>query len=879
MATQPAGTVTFLFSDVEGSTRLLERLGRERYAEALELHRRLLREAFDHHAGYEVDCEGDAFFVAFPSAGEALAAAAEAQQALAAAEWPAEGDIRVRMGLHTGEPLLVPPKYVGLDVHKAARIMAAGHGGQVLFSEATRRLLEGVESISLGEHRLKDLLQAEPLHQLRIEGLPSEFPALKTLGNRPNNLPDQPNALIGREREVAEVAALLSRNDVRLLTLTGPGGIGKTRLALQAAAELLDQFADGVYFVALAPTRDASLVIPTIAQAVAVRERPGQPLPETLAEHLADKSLLLLLDNLEQIRPAGREVAAMLRASPTVKVLATSRAPLHVAAEHLYSVPPLTLPDPTDLPDADALRGIETIRLFIERAQAVRLDFALTAENAPVIAEVCARLDGLPLAIELAAARARVLSPQALLARLDRRLRLLTGGGDDLDERQQTLRGTIAWSFDLLSESEQFLFARLGIFVGGCRLDAAEDVCDPDRLLAIEILDGTASLVEKSLLHQREDADGEPRFLMLETIREFARDRLQESGTAPAVSERHARHFLRFAEERAAEYAGPRQSQWLEWLDAEQANMRAALAYFIEHDRAEELAVLAIGLSRWWYLRGHLREGRDLLQRILEREHELPPSIRGKVLHEAVVLTHRTGDYEKAAALAERSLALAGETDDVERIPEALLATSLMAYSLGNDSRAIGDLDACIAAATSTGNDRVLAMAHANRGDLEMGRAKYAAATRHFEASLELFQNLGDERAVGLTLANLGLIAVRRGHDREASRLLGEALSLAERLSDKESTLWCLGGLSAIAARSGNAEAAARILGLVRRLREETGHVPQRDERELETVTIAQLQASLGAEKFASTVGAGEQGHTAQGIAFAQALARDLQST
>src|SRR5437868_8863453 len=426
VARQPTGTVTLLFTDIEGSTRLLDRLGPERYRETLELHRGLLRRSFERHNGYEVDYEGDAFFVAFAQAADAVAAAAEGQAALANADWPDGQEIRVRMGVHTGEPLAAPPKYVGLDVHKAARIMAAAHGGQVLVSEATTRLLEGVEMVGLGEHRLKDLLQPEPLFQVRIQGLRSEFPALKTLGNRPTNLPVQPNALIGREAEVEAVTSLWREDSVRLVTLTGTGGTGKTRLALQVGAELLEKFASGVFFVSLAPIRDPVLVIPTIARTLAVREVPGEELVETLASYLEQKQMLLVLDNVEQVIESAAEVGMLLARCPSLCVLITSRERLRLQAECVYEVPPLNLPRRTS--ELALLLESDSVALFFARAKAAKNDFAFTESNATAVADICRRLEGLPLALELAAARVGLLTPQALLARLDQRLAVLGGG-------------------------------------------------------------------------------------------------------------------------------------------------------------------------------------------------------------------------------------------------------------------------------------------------------------------------------------------------------------------------------------------------------------------------------------------------------------------
>jgi len=599
---EPAGeTVTLLFSDIEGSTRLLQRTG-DGYAGLLSEHRRLLGEVFERHGAIRADAEGDAFFVVFPAATAAAAAAADGQRALAGHSWPDENEVRVRIGIHSGEPRLVDGGYVGLDVHHAARVMAAGHGGQVLVSEATRTLLdERFELRDLGEHRLKDLAASERLYQLVVDGLPSEFPPLMTLGNRPTNLPSSPNAFIGRARELEELSTLLERDDVRLLTLTGPGGTGKSRLAFQLAQSVLDDFTNGIFLVRLAPVRDWELVVPTIADTLGLRERAGESSVEALTEYLHDRKMLLVLDNLEQVVDVAQVLADVLAAAPGLKIVATSRTPLRLTLERAYAVSPLAID--------------ESSQLFAERARAAgAADFTITEENAAVVAEICARLEGLPLAIELAAPRVRTLTPAALLRRLDSRLALLTGGAQDLDERQRTLRGTIEWSYDLLSPGEQTLFTRLGVFVGGGRLDAAESLCG-----SVATLDALESLVEKSLLRQRADSDGEPRFSMLETIREFARERLESSGEAEALRQRHARWFAELAECLDTESRTGDQSAAIARLVDDYPNLRAAIGLARSAGDGELLLRLSTALWPFWATRGYVGEG----QRALEDAFEL----------------------------------------------------------------------------------------------------------------------------------------------------------------------------------------------------------------------------------------------------------------
>jgi predicted ATPase/class 3 adenylate cyclase len=624
MAGAPSGTVTLMFTDIERSTRLLQRVGGA-YADLLADHRGLLRDAFEQHGGYEVDAEGDSFFVAFASANDAVAAAVRAQRALAEHSWPESGEIHVRMGLHTGEPRLIDGRYVGLDVHAAARVMAAGHGGQVLVSESTRRLLdERFELRDLGEHRLKDLSGPQCLYQVVAEGLALEFPPLQTLENRPTNLPVQPTRLIGREHELAELEALLAK-ETRLLTLTGPGGTGKTRLALQVAANAIEAFPSGVFFVPLASIRDVDLVLPTIAQTLGLREQPGQAVVETLKEYLDDKQLLLVLDNFEQVVAAAPSLAVVLSSATGLCLLVTSRTPLHLSGEVTYAVPPLALPEAGEPAGAEVLLQNESVSLFVERARAASRDFAITDANAHVVAEICVRLEGLPLAIELAAPRVRVLEPPALLRRLDQRLKLLTSGPADLHDRQRTLRATIDWSYDLLSDEEKQVFVRLGVFVEGCRVDAGEALWETGRAPTTDLLEAFASLVEKSLLRQRPGPDGEPRFWMFETVREYALESLQATGELDTVRRLHARFFLSLAEQADVESRTGDHTGAFTRLDLENGNLRAAIAFAREAGDGELMLCLATALWSFWATRGYVAEGRSALGEAMASAAYPPP--------------------------------------------------------------------------------------------------------------------------------------------------------------------------------------------------------------------------------------------------------------
>jgi predicted ATPase/class 3 adenylate cyclase/DNA-binding CsgD family transcriptional regulator len=797
----PTGTVTLLFMDIEGSTRVLQQVG-ERYASILEACRSLLRTAVHEIGGHEVDTQGDAFFVAFARATDAVLAAVAAQRSLASHPWSESVTVRVRMGLHTGEPERSTEGYVGLDVYRAACIMSAGHGGQVLLSQVTRDLVEHIlpEDVGLrdlGEHRLKDLGRPSHLYQLVIAGLPADFPPLKTLDSHSHNLPVQPTPFIGREKEVAAIQQQLLRQDVRLLTLTGPGGVGKTRLGLQVAAESSERFADGTWYVSLAPISDPDLVIPAIAETLAVREARGWSLLEQLKASLHEKRVLLLLDNFEQVVSAAAQVADLLSACPQLTVLVTSREALHVRAEHDFPVPVLALPDPKHLPDLVTLSQYEAVALFIERARAVKPDFQVTNANAPAVAEVCARLDGLPLAIELAAARSKLFPPQALLARLDQRLQLLTSSLRDVPARQQTLRKTIQWSYDLLAAQEQRHFRRLSVFIGGCTLQAIETLTSALGNETLLMLDEVASLVDKNLLQQTVQEGVEPRLTMLETIREYGLEALSISGEMEMARQAHAAYYLTLAEEAARDFRGIQQAIWLERLEREHDNLRAALQWSLEPAQAgsnPEVALrLCEALEVFWDVRGLYSEGRTFLEQTLAGSEGVTVPLRARALSAAAGFAFAQSDYDRAEELCQESLVLYRELGDTRGIAYSLQGLALIAPKKGSHIETTCSLlEESLALYRKLDDKKAIAWSLVSLADFTSFRGEYSRGLALYKESLSIHRELGNKRGVAVCLKQSALVlfGVRGGQSIIRTRLK-ESLTIFRELGDKDGMAFC----------------------------------------------------------------------------------------
>jgi predicted ATPase/class 3 adenylate cyclase/Tfp pilus assembly protein PilF len=834
MADLPSGTVTFLFTDIEGSTKLWEQHPDAMRA-ALQRHDDLLRQAFEQHSGYTFKTVGDAFCVAFRTAQQALDATIAGQRSLHSEHWnDAVGSVRVRMALHTGTIDLQGGDYYGQPVNRVARLLSAGHGGQTLLSEVTYGLVRdslpaGVLASDMGEHRLKDLYRPERIFQLVIQGMPSEFSPLKTLDNRPNNLPVQLTPVIGRENETKSVYSLLRKDEVRLVTLTGPGGTGKTRLALQSAAEMLDDFEGGIYFVDLAPITDEDLVVSTISQTLGVKEVGGEALLDTLKAYLKEKAILLVLDNFEQVVGAAPDIGRLLVGCPSVKVLATSRVPLRIRGEKEYPVPPLSLPNVGRLGDAvpNWLTQYESVRLFIERVADIKPDFQVTNDNAPAVAEICVRLDGLPLAIELAASRIRLLTPQAMLSRLSNRLKLLTGGAKDAAARQRTLRSTLDWSYDLLDPGEKQLFRRLSVFQGGRTLEAIEEVCNANGDLQIDGLEGVEALVANSLLRQEEGAGGEPRFAMLETIHEYAREKLQESGEAEALGSKHALYFMRLAEEAEPHLSGDKQKEWLNRLSEEQDNIRMALKWARGESEKGKFDAIEIGLRlvgalwRFWHVSGLLKEGREELEGALSWGGIPGEGVRGKpavlkrarakALQGAGVLAYGQGDNAAAQSRLEECLTSSRELGDQVRIANVLSSLGHIANVQEDQSKARALYEEALAIFRELEDKQGIASTLSNLGDVAMAHGDYAAARVLFEESLAIDRELGDKSAVATKLCSFGVAAMQTGRFADASLHYGEALEIFRQLEDKRGIARTLGELGWLAQSQGNLPSAQSL--------------------------------------------------------------------
>ncbi|MGI8707795.1 MAG: ATP-binding protein [Actinomycetota bacterium] len=864
----PEGTVTFLFTDIQGSTKLLRRLG-DSYGAVLGAHRTLLRAAFARNAGREVDTQGDAFFVAFSDAWGAVNAAVESQLALLEHPWAHGEPVLVRMGIHTGDPLLIEGHYVGIDVHRAARICSSAHGGQIVLSEASLQAIGkppvvAIRFADLGRHRLKDLEQPEHLYQVIEDGIPSEFPALRSL-KPPTNVPRHVGGLVGRSQEKQDLERMLRVDGARAVTVTGPGGTGKTRLAAAAALDLLDHFSDGVYFVDLSAANDAALVSSAIGQVVGVQGEGEEPLVDAIVNALHDRRMLLLLDNFEQALDGAVVVSDLLHRAPHLSVLVTSRIVLSIEGERELSLAPLVLPHDRS---RSAVEESEAAELFIERARQARPGFVLTDENAGAVADACILLDGLPLALELAAARIKLFSPAALVHRLNDRLALLTGGAGDKPDRHRTLRSTIDWSYHLLTEGERAFFRDLAVFNGGATFEAAEAVAGEGQ----DPLDALTTLVGHSLLRQREDADGEVRFSMLQTIRDYASEMLSKDPGRAALSERHARYYLELAESIAGE-ANSRPTE-LDRLDGEHDNMRTALEWWLEreaHPVAGTRALrLTVALGHYWYTHGYAVEGGRWLERALAVGGERAPARdRARALRLLGIMMEQQRHLERARSLFGEALELFRKIGD--RGGEA---SSL--NSLGVLTRSLHDLDAAeklfeesVALRRDIGDEPGTASSLSNLALVAIDRGDFDRAWDLLENTLRLDRARGDEWGVAVSIANRGVIQLERGDLDDATTAAGDALRRFVDMGEADCMAEALETFAGIAAAQERFVRAARIAGGAGSLRRSAGIPLARIDLERLDRWLGPARAGLGEEAFESARREGAEMTTDQAVKYA----------
>ena len=880
MSELPRGTVTFLFTDIEGSTRLWEELpDAMRYA--LARHDALLRSAIEQQDGYVFKTIGDAFCAAFHTAPDALTAALLAQQALTSEPWPEGVALKVRMALHTGAAEGRDHDYFGPPLNRVARLLAAGHGRQVLLSLPTEELTRdtlpaGAGLRSLGEHWLRDLNRPETVFQLLHPALPTDFAPLKSLDNPafPNNLPRQLTSFIGREKEIEEIKTLLTKTS--LLTLTGSGGCGKTRLALQVAADVLDQYPDGVWLVELAPLADPALVPQTVASSLGLSEQAGKTFVQTLTEYLKSRRLLLALDNCEHLLATCAQLGnTLLRACPHLTILASSREGLGIAGEQTYRVPSLSLPDPKQTLTVEQVSQYEAVRLFIERALGSKAEFMVTNANAPALASVCHRLDGIPLAIELAAARVRSLSLEEINVRLDNRFRLLTGGSKMALPRQQTLRALIDWSYSLLTEAEKRLLCRLSVFAGGWTLAAAEQVCGGESeaeatIEEWEVLDLLTSLLDKSLVAAETQGQG-TRYRLLETVRQYGRERLLDAGAGEAVRGRHRDYFVAWAEEAAPKLRSGEQAFWLEALETEHDNLRQALACCLEaaEEGGEAGLRLGVALGWFWHIRGHYGEGRAYLAAALERTVGAEQQqVRARALNDAGNLASRQGDYAAARALFEESLTIKRELGDRKGIADSLNNLGIVAGSQSDYVATRALYEESLTIFRELGDKLSIADSLTNLGIVALNQGDYVAARVLYEESLTIRRELGDKLGIANSLTNLGIVASHQGDYRAARALFEESLTIFRELGDKLGIAECLDAFAELARHEVQEHRAARLWGAATALREGIGAPRSPQEQERFDRGVAAVRSALEDAAFDAAFAEGRAMTMEESIAY-----------
>ena len=863
----PQGTVTLLFTDIQGSTKLLRKLGTS-YGPTLGTHRRLLRTAFAAGSGVEVDTQGDAFFFAFRSADEAVRAAVASQRAHLSHEWSHGEPVMVRMGIHSGHPTVIDDNYVGIDVHRAARICGAAHGGQILLSQATAGILStagdgDLHLRELGVHRLKDLEHPESLFQVEARDLPTDFPPPSTLVP-PTNIPSYASSLIGRVVELQDIEEMLGQDAVRLVTVTGPGGTGKTRLAAALALDILDDFPNGAFFVDLSRAQ-SDAVAAEIADSLGVSIDGSPSTVSALVDHLSAMRILLVLDNFEQAVEAASLVAELLQRCPMLTMIVTSRVPLAIDGEHQYALEPLGLP-------ASSTKAIversEAAQLFVERAAAVRKGFAVTVDNASAVAEICRLLDGLPLAIELAAARVKLFSPQALLDRLGDRLKLLTGGRSDSPVRHRALRTTIDWSYDLLSPQERAFFRDLAVFSGGAAFEAVERVLGMDD----DALDLLTRLIDHSLVRQHEGLAGDVRFWMLATIREYSLELLESSDSRADLRARHAAYFLSFAEEASDERADRKTPA--PDLEVEHDNMRSALAWFIKRAEAgsENDALLGLrlasALGRFWYTHGHAVEGSAWLEQTLALNSSAPIEPRARGLWLLGILMEQRRELSTAAQLFDQALALYRDSGD--RVGEAACLNSLgvVARCEHDFERAEELLTASVAIRRDLGNRLETSTALNNLGIVALDRGDLDMAQRLFEEIIPLDLARGDDWGVTCTRASLSVVHLQRGVLELARPMMFDVMQAFVDLGDLDGASDAMEALAGLAAHEGQPLRAARVAGAADCLRRRLGIPLASVDRLRLDRCLERPRDELGQERFSDAWAEGAEMTTEQAIDY-----------
>ena len=888
MTPLPTGTVTFLFTDIEGSSRLWENHG-DAMAVALARHDTLLRGAFEARGGNIFKTIGDAFCVAFPVAVGGLEAAIAAQRLLRDEAWQEIELIKVRMGLHTGSAESREGDYFGPVLNRVSRLLAAAHGGQILLTLAAEELVrdhlpDGITLRDLGERRLRDLNRPERVFQVVAPDLPSDFPPLRSLEIFPNNLSVQLTTFIGREKEMNEVKRLLGTT--HLLTLTGTGGTGKTRLSMQVAADLLDQFPDGVWLIELATLEDADQVAPAIAAAFRVRDEPGQELLVTLTNYLRSKKLMLILDNCEHlVAECARIAETLLRAAPGLQILASSRQPLGIAGERTWPVPSLSIPESW----RDEIRGseaaarlteYEAARLFIDRALAVRPGFNVTNENAPYIAEICWRLDGIPLAIELAAARIRVLSLDQIASRLSDRFHLLTGGSRTALPRQQTLRALIDWSFDLLSDQERILLRRLSAFAGGRTLDAVEAVCSDESLQDWEIIDILTSLVDKSLVTVEKPPGKEPRYTFLESVWNYGREKLAEAGESDALRTRHLEYFLKIAVEAAPNLSGPQQLILLERLQPEFYNFRYALDASLEIEGLAPLGLsLAIALARFWEIRSLLVEGSELAASLLAHPANAAPTAqRAAALGVAGRLDWLADRIDEGAAYTREAFEIYRALGDQEGIAGMGLDVALYKFHYREFDEAKALIRESETIAERLADKRLLAGVRRAQAVEATVEQRYQESLVLSEASLALYRELGDTWFCGIVQWGVGITATVLGDFEKARANFLQCIEGAWALGNRWAVAYPLEAFAALAVAQRQFSRAARLLGAAEALRSEFGlSTETSDHPTLRQIFVAAAEEFIKPEVEAARK-EGRGLTAAEAIAFAVAVEPAVQA-